>query len=199
MRRLEFWYDFASSYSYLSAMRVEALTVAAGVELIFRPFLLGPIFAGQGWTTSPFNLYPAKGRYMVRDIERLSAERGMPFRLPAQFPARSLTAARLALVGEDEGWIGSFTRAIFEQEFAVGRDIADPAVLGDVLARLGLKPARLMAAIENAGLKQRLKERTAAAAERGIFGAPTFIAADGELFWGDDRLEQAIAWTARAA
>lgn len=197
MPRLEFWYDFASSYSYLSAVRIEALAANAGVELVYRPFLLGPIFAAQGWTTSPFNLYPAKGRYMVRDIERICAARGMPFKIPAQFPAHSLKAARLALAGEADGWAASFTRALFEHEFGLGRDISDPALLGDVLGRLGLEPARLMEAIENVAVKQKLKDRTAEAAARGIFGAPTFFTADGELFWGDDRLEQAIAWTAR--
>ena len=60
--RLEFWYEFASTYSYLSAMRIEALTADAGVTLVWKPVLLGPIFHAQGWNTSPFNIYPAKGK-----------------------------------------------------------------------------------------------------------------------------------------
>jgi 2-hydroxychromene-2-carboxylate isomerase len=103
---LEFWYEFASTYSYLSAMRIEALAAAAGVAIAWKPFLLGPIFKAQGWDTSPFNLYPAKGRYMVRDLERLATDRGLTFALPAVFPQNSLRAARLALIGGDEGWIG---------------------------------------------------------------------------------------------
>ena len=100
---MEFWYEFASTYSYLSAMRIEALAAVAGVAVAWRPFLLGPIFKAQGWDNSPFNLYLAKGRYMVRDIERLAAERSLRFALPALFPQNSLRATRLALVGNDEG------------------------------------------------------------------------------------------------
>ena len=81
--KIEFWYEFASTYSYLAAMRVEAVAAAAGVAVEWKPFLLGPIFHAQGWDNSPFNIYPVKGRYMVRDMERLAAERGPRVR-PAQ-------------------------------------------------------------------------------------------------------------------
>ena len=75
MARISFWYDFASTYSYLAAMRIDSLAAAAGVEVAWRPFLLGPIFKAQGWDSSPFNIYPAKGRHMVRDLERTAAAR----------------------------------------------------------------------------------------------------------------------------
>src|SRR2546422_896092 len=107
---LDFWFDFASTYSYLAAMRIGPLAETADVRVRFRPFLLGPIFKAQGWTTSPFKLYPAKGRHMWRDLERSCEE----------------------------------------------------------LQRLGL------------------------------FGAPSFTTADGELFWGNDRLEPALRWATTA-
>jgi len=109
-RRVEFWYEFASTYSYIAAMRVERLAEAAGVEIDWKPFLLGPIFAAQGWNSSPFNLYPAKGRYMVRELERLAKDQDVPFRMPSPFPPNSLQAARLAMVGADEGWVVPFTQ-----------------------------------------------------------------------------------------
>jgi 2-hydroxychromene-2-carboxylate isomerase len=130
MAQLQFWYEFASNYSYLSAMRVEELARKAGVEVDWRPFLLGPIFKSQGWHTSPFNLFPAKGRHMVRDMQRIAAARGIPFVLPNPFPPNGLQAARLAYVGKAEGWIAPFTRAVFAAEFGSGEDISDPAVLG---------------------------------------------------------------------
>jgi len=198
MPRLEFWYEFASNYSYLSVMRISDLAQQAGVEVIWKPFLLGPIFKAQGWDTSPFNLYPAKGRYMIRDMQRITASRGLPFVMPPTFPANGLKAARLALIGADEGWIEPVTKAIFEAEFGRGEDIAQPAVLEKALAGLGLDAASLMARAEDPAIKQRLKDQTAEAQSRGIFGAPSFITEDGELFWGDDRLEQALAWAARS-
>jgi 2-hydroxychromene-2-carboxylate isomerase len=191
---LEFWYDFASTYSYLSAVRIEEATETVGCAVAWRPFLLGPIFKAQGWTTSPFNLYPAKGRYMIRDLTRIAASRGRAFQLPDPFPANSLAAARLALA-LDRDQIGPFTRALFTAQFESGADIARPDVLAATLQSLGLDPAPHLARIETVAIKDALRDNTNRAMELGIFGAPTFVTGDGELFWGDDRLEQAIAWT----
>jgi len=191
--RLTFWYEFASTYSYLTAMRIEAAADAAGVTVDWQPFLLGPIFKSQGWSTSPFNIYPAKGRYMVRDIGRIAASRGLKFQMPEPFPANSLKAARLAIVGIEDGWVASFSRAVFEAEFAHGLDIASEEVLAELLAKLGFDVAPTIARSNQAETKERLRAVTAEAETRGIFGAPTFVAHDGELFWGDDRLEAALA------
>ena len=126
---LDFWFDFASTYSYPAAMRIGPLAAAAGITMRFRPFLLGPIFKAQGWSSSPFNIYPAKGRYMWRDLERLCAELALPFRRPDPFPQQSLLATRVALVGLSEDWGDEFCRAVFRAEFADGRRIDDVAVV----------------------------------------------------------------------
>ena len=194
--RIEFWYDFASTYSYLSAMRIDALANSAGVEVVWKPFLLGPIFAAQGWNTSPFNLYPIKGRYMVRDILRVAEERGLTFALPDPFPQNSLLAARVACVGDREGWTPAFSRKLFEAEFAHGQQIADPAVLSSILHSLSVDGERVISAATEPAIKEDLRQRTRAAENMGIFGAPTFVAGR-ELFWGDDRLEQALRWALR--
>jgi 2-hydroxychromene-2-carboxylate isomerase len=194
--RIEFWFDLASTYSYLSAMRIEAVAAAAGTETVWKPLLLGPIFRAQGWDSSPFHIYPAKGRYMVRDVERLAAARGLPFRLPSPFPQNSLHAARLALIGHAEGWGAAFTRAVYESQFGGGASIGDKRVLHDILCRLGLDAETVLARSESPENKQRLRQQTEEAQELGIFGAPSFLA-QGELFWGDDRLEQALAVASR--
>ena len=198
MPHLEFWYDLASNYSYLSAIRIEPMAARAGIDVIWRPFLLGPVFKAQGWNTSPFNLYPAKGRYMVRDMQRIVADRGLPFVLPEPFPAHSLLAVRIAHLGEAEGWTPRFSTAVFTAAFTEGADIADTAVLSGILARLGLDAPATLARAASEAVKEGLKGRTAEAQARGIFGAPSFITEAGELFWGDDRLEQALEWAKRS-
>lgn len=195
-RRLEFFYEFASTYSYLSAIRIAELGALAGVEIVWRPFLLGPIFASQGWTTSPFNLYPAKGRYMVRDIERIAAGRGRAFVMPHTFPANGLAAARLAICGDDPGWIGDFTRRVYEAQFEQRADISDTGVLSDILTSMNLDADTTLEQSRSAAIKDRLRAQSQRAVNLGLFGAPSFVTPGGELFWGDDRLEQALAFAA---
>ena len=191
---LEFWYEFASTYSYLAAMRIERLAEVARLDIRWRPFLLGPIFAAQGWTTSPFNLYPAKGRHMWRDMERETARLGLPFRRPEPFPQNALVAARVALIGGNRAWGPTFTRAVYRAEFGEGRSIAEPAAIQAILIRLGLDAEAILTMAQDETNKARLKAQTEEARSRGVFGAPTFFAEDGEMFWGNDRLEQALAW-----
>lgn len=195
--KLEFWYDFASTYSYLSAMRIEPLAATSGIDIVWRPFILGPIFKAQGWTSSPFNIYPAKGRYMVRDLERVAAARGLPFAMPAQFPASSLLACRVALVGEPQGWTPHFSKSVYTAQFAHRLDIGDPQTLTDILDCLGVDSSAIIAQAGAQPVKDALRHRTAQAEQHGIFGAPSFVTPDGELFWGDDRLEQALTWVVR--
>jgi 2-hydroxychromene-2-carboxylate isomerase len=193
---LEFWYEFASTYSYLSAMRIERLAAAAGVDVRWRPFLLGPIFAAQGWTSSPFNLYPVKGRYMWRDMERQAAALGLPFRKPDPFPQNGLLAARVALYGADHPWGATFTKAVYRAEFGEGRAIADAPTVPSILTQLGLDADAILRGAQADANKTRLRALSEEARSRGIFGAPTFFTEDGEMFWGNDRLEQALAWAA---
>jgi 2-hydroxychromene-2-carboxylate isomerase len=192
--RLQFWFEFASTYSYLSVMRIGTLAQAARVGVDWRPFLLGPIFKVQGWSTSPFNVYPAKGRYMFRDIERIAGARKLAFKMPPVFPANGLMAARIATLGLREGWGERFTRAVFAAQYAEGLDISDLQVLTRVLDGLGLQPASTFEGANEPQNKDALRAATEEAVALGIFGAPTFVTTDKELFWGDDRLEQALAW-----
>ncbi|MEI8151101.1 MAG: 2-hydroxychromene-2-carboxylate isomerase [Hyphomicrobiales bacterium] len=196
---LDFWFDFASTYSYLAAARVRAIAAEAKVGVRFRPFLLGPIFKAQGWETSPFNLYEAKGRHMWRDLERLAEDLDVPFRRPDLFPQNSLLAARVSAFGLTQGWGEDFCVAAFRAEFAEGGRIDDPAALAGILSDLCVDAAAALNAAQSEANKLALRAQTEEAQALGLFGAPSFTTADGELFWGNDRLEQALRWAARIA
>ncbi len=191
---VEFWFEFGSTYSYLSASRIEDVTAAAGVPVLWEPFLLGPVFAEQGWDDSPFNVYPAKGRYMWRDVERLCAKYRIPFTRPSRFPRNGLLAARIACLAKvtSEHWLPEFVRAVFRANFAEDRDIGDAAEIRSILDSLGQPGAQLVEQARAPGNKRRLREQTQRAKELGIFGAPSFMVGE-ELFWGNDRLEDALA------
>jgi 2-hydroxychromene-2-carboxylate isomerase len=195
---LEFWYEFASTYSYPAAMRIEGLAAEAGVAVAWRPFMLGPILhEHQGMTDSPFNVVPVKGRYMWRDMERVCTEQGLPLTHPSQFPRHTVLAARCATVGLEAGWTPAFTKAVYQANFVADANIGDEAVLRELLAEVGAAPDAVIAAAQSAEVKSALKDHGEQARARGVFGSPSFITADGELFWGNDRLEQALEWAVR--
>ena len=194
---LTFWYEFASTYSWLAAERIEALAAAADVEVNWRPFLLGPIFVAQGWQSSPFNVYAAKGANMWRDIERhcLLMDLPPPTR-PEPFPQNGLLAARVATALPNAAR-PAFSRAVYRAEFTKGLPIADRAVIAQVLRGCGVDAETTLAVAESAENKAALRAATDEAAAHGIYGAPSFVTPSGELFWGNDRLEQALAWAKR--
>ncbi|MFZ0175504.1 MAG: 2-hydroxychromene-2-carboxylate isomerase [Pseudolabrys sp.] len=194
---LDFWFEFASTYSYPAAMRISPLAEAAGVAVRWRPFMLGPIFKEQGWTTSPFNLFPAKGRNMWRDLERTCGTIGLPFVRPTTFPQNTLLAARVALVGLVEAWGEDYCRAIYRAEFAEGRTVEEIKTIAGVLTGLGLDAGAVLDRAQSNENRSQLRARTEEAQRLGIFGSPSFVTADGELFWGNDRLEAALNWARR--
>jgi 2-hydroxychromene-2-carboxylate isomerase len=195
MAKVEFWFEFASTYSYPAAMRVERVAAEANVQVIWQPFLLGPVFGKQGLTDSPFNVYEQKGRYMWRDMARICEVDGLEFKKPTVFPQNGLKAARIALLGMDEGWGPDFARAVYQANFVEGALISDDGVIADLLSTLKLDVAATLERAYAQDNKDRLKAQTDRAWEKGLFGAPSFTVGD-ELFWGNDRMETAIAWAA---
>ena len=190
---IDFWYDFASTYSYPAAMRIADLAAARGVDVIWRPFLLGPLFAAQGWRDSPFNLYPVKGRYMWRDMERICHALALPLRRPDPFPQNSVLAARVAT--SLEGALRRrFTCAVYGAQFGQGRAIAERSEIAAIIAGLGLSAEATLAQALSDANKDKLKRETAEAQALGLPGAPSFVTEEREIFWGNDRLEQALDW-----
>ncbi len=199
-RRIELWYTYASPYSYLAVERIESIAASAGVEIAWRPFILGPIFqALHGSSDSPFSRNAPRGSHMWKDVRRRAERHRVAFGHPTEFPRRSLLATRVSMLVENERWIGELSRRVFAANFVDDRAIDSADVIGDVLARLvadlslAIDPVELLARAETTETKQKLRERTDEAMGRGIFGAPTVFIGDGELYWGDDRIEDAIA------
>lgn len=195
---LEFWFDFGSNYSYLSVMRIEALARERHVAVAWKPFLLGVVFQTLGWETSPFVLQKIKGDYAWRDMARQCEKYGLPWRQPATFPRTALLPMRVALVGADQGWIAPFAQRMMTMNFAADRDIDNAEAVGEVLQELGLDAGAILALALTQDNKLRLRRQTQQAQALNLFGAPSFISG-GELFWGNDRLEDALAHAAARA
>lgn len=190
-KAIEFWFEFASNYSYLSVMRIEAAAARLGVDLRWRPFLLGPIFRSLGWNNSPFVLQKAKGDYVWQDMARECEKYGLPWTRPSTFPRPSLLAMRVALVGAGQGWMGAYCRRVMTLNFVEDSEIDSREVLAEVLTQLGLPAHAILDEAVSDANKLRLRHQTEAAASRGVFGAPMFFVGD-EMFWGNDRLEDAL-------
>jgi 2-hydroxychromene-2-carboxylate isomerase len=191
----QFWFDFASTYSYPAAMRIESVALSHRVDVEWNAFLLGPVFKAQGWNDSPFNIYPTKGKYMWRDLERICDSLSIPFRRPSMFPRNGLLAARIATRFKSSSWIPDFVRAVYRANFADDLEIGDSAVVAACLAQIGLDANEILGSAKSVESKSLLRSQNDAAAQLNIFGAPSFVA-NGELFWGNDRLEQAFQWLA---
>lgn len=190
---IEFWFEFGSNYSYLSVMRIEALARSARVSLHWKPFLLGPIFRELGWQSSPFAEQKEKGEYVWRDMARRAAKYGIPFTRPSSFPRRALLPMRVALLGAQQAWMGEYCRRIMLRNWSEDADIDDLATVLAALEGLVAAPGAVLHEAEGEANKAALRAQTAAARTLGIFGAPTFMV-EGEMFWGDDRLEDALAF-----
>ena len=199
---LEFWFEFASPYAYPSAWRIERTAAARGVRVVWRPFLLSPLLRRQqSLADSPFNLVPAMGRYMWRDMERVCRREMLPFRRPRVFPIRTLAAARLAIVGAKGGWVAPFARSVFATYFGEGGDISETGVLSALVREAGGEPVRDLPDAQSEETKALLRANGAEAESKGLFDSPSFYCrplagGGGELFCGDHRLEDAIAWAA---
>lgn len=186
-KKLEVYWDFSSPFAYLGSTQIAALAERTGCEVEWRPMLLGGLFRALGGVDVPLATFPeAKQRYVLQDLQRWAAYWGVPFRFPSSFPTNSLKALRtyLALPPDRQG---AFRDAVFRAYWAEDRDITSDEVLascvGDAAAA---KEAFGRAASDE--VKAALRASTDAAAARGVFGAPTFVV-DGELYWGQDRLE----------
>lgn len=193
---IDFYFDFSSPYGYLAAQRIEDLALAHGREVDWHPVLLGVIFKETG--AVPLTQVPIKGDYSRRDMVRSARFHGIDdFRMPSRFPIPTQAAARivLALKAHDVALSTRVAKALYRAYFADDVDISDPQAAADVAGRAGANRDRVRAAVDDAAVKDALKNEVARAIERGVCGSPFFVV-DGEPFWGLDRLPQLERWLA---
>jgi 2-hydroxychromene-2-carboxylate isomerase len=190
--QIDFWFTMGSTYSFLSVMRLPELERSTEIPFRWRPFHLLVIL--QEMKHDPFADKPTKSAYMWRDIERRAALYGISARLPAPYPAKQSVVANLvATVGMQEGWGADYVRAAYRHWFQLGQETGSEPNVSESLHDIGQDPERVLALADSADVKAALGAETDVAREMGIFGSPTF-AVGRELFWGDDRLEDAISW-----
>lgn len=190
--QIDFWFTMGSTYSYLSVSRLADVERSSGISFRWRPFHLLVIL--QEMKHIPFGDKPAKSAYMWRDIERRAAMYGLPAKLPAPYPVKQSVVANLvAVVGLYEGWGADFVRASYRRWFQLGQEIGSEPNVSESLRDVGQNPDRVLAQANAKDTRAILEAETNVARELGIFGSPTFVVGR-ELFWGDDRLDDAISW-----
>jgi 2-hydroxychromene-2-carboxylate isomerase len=192
---IEFYFDFASPYSYISLPAFEALAAKYHRSIVYRPMLLGAAFkvSGQHILTE----IPLKGEYSKHDFQRSARFHGVEFKLPGTFPISTVNTARALLWLQSTGSAkaAAFVQRAFRAYFVEDRNINDPEVIGEIARELGIDAKAMLAALQDPAIKDRLKAQVDQAIARGIFGAPFFFV-DGEPFWGHDRLPQMERWLA---
>lgn len=186
---LEFFFDFSSPYAYLASEKIEAIATKFGRTVAYKPMLLGAIFKTTGG--APLVEIPLKGVYSKFDMERSARYLGVTLKFPTPFPVGTVAAARALLWLQSQGSAKavSWVHKVFRAYFTEGRNISEPAVLGELATEMGIDAAALAAGCQEPPIKDKLKALTDEALARGVFGAP-FVFVDGEPFWGADRLPQ---------
>jgi 2-hydroxychromene-2-carboxylate isomerase len=191
MKHIDFFYFFGSGYAYLSVMRIEELARQAGVSVRWRPFNVRTVMAENNIA---LRTQAAKVKYMWRDIERRAASQGVPFLKAPIWPTDpDLLANRIGVLAAEEGWCEAYTKASFRAWYLKGLALGERACLEYVLRPLGKDVDAVIKKAESARIEESLKAETDVARSFGIFGSPSFVV-EGEMFWGDDRLEEALAW-----
>lgn len=190
MATLEFFFDCSSPWTYLAFSRVEALAARAGVEIDWRPILVGGVFnaVNESVYEARANPHPVKGRYYVKDLQDWARYCGIEIGRPPVFPVRSVDAMRAAIVAQDEGRLPTFAWATFRSYWGELKDISQPDVLADVCAASGLNWDAVSRRIKDDDVKGRLRANTEELIARGGFGSPTMFVNKTDMYFGNDRL-----------
>lgn len=192
MPTIEFYYDIASPYTYLAATQIDDEADKAGADVEWKPFLLGGVFKAVG-NTMPAAV-PPKAAFMLKDLERWSSIYEVNFAFPADnFPINSIATQRAltALYIEDPAQMKAMAMELFDRYWVRGEDVSKPETIEAAAAEVGVDAGWLKERMTDPEVKEKLRELTDEAIEKGAFGAPTFVVGD-DVFFGNDRIEHVI-------
>lgn len=194
MALIDFWYSIGSTYSYLTVMRLSETEKTRGAKFRWRPFDVRHVMIEQN--NIPFRDKPVKAAYMWRDIERRAQRYDLSPKLPAPYPLPGLVLAnQVAMLGVEEGWVEDYTRATYRRWFEQGQPAGEEPNLSQSLRDIGLDAEQILSKAQTEPITDALGKATSEAMELGVFGSPSFVVGT-EVFWGDDRLEDALDWAA---
>ena len=193
MKEIEFWFSIGSTYTYLSVSRLNEVEREFGVTFSWHPFSVRKIMREMDNVPFP-PTKQVKANYMWRDIERRAQGYGFEARVPAPYPLKEFDLAnRVAVLGMQEGWCSDYVITTYRRWFIEWQEPGSEPNVSESLKEIGQNPARILKLVAAEGIGEVYSFQTESAKSKGIFGSPSFIV-DGELFWGDDRLEDAVSW-----
>jgi 2-hydroxychromene-2-carboxylate isomerase len=182
-KKLEFFYDYVSPYSYLANSQLGRFDQST---LVYRPMFLGGVMQATG--NRPPGALEVKGDYLRKDIARWARRYGIEYNRNPKFPLNTLKALRLAVVAQQDGVYDQVHDALFDASFVRQLDLDDDVVLAKIMQVAGLDQEATLARIGEQSDKDEVKANTEEAVDRGAFGAPTFFVGD-DMFFGNDRFE----------
>jgi len=185
-KKVEFYFDFSSPYTYIASTRIEKICEDNGADLEWKPFLLGGVFNEIG--SVPAIQIDNKFRYLRQDFEQSAIYYGVDFKFPDLFPLNSVRSMRGAFAAQEKGKLVEYTHEMFRLYWTQGIDLSKADILGETVANIGIDTEWFVNRIAEQDIKDKLREETNTAIERGVFGAPTMFV-DDQMFWGNDRLD----------
>ncbi len=197
MKEIEFWFSIGSTYTYLSVTRIAEVARETGATFSWQPFSVRRIMREMDNVPFPPSKQ-VKVDYMWRDIERRAQDYGFTAKVPAPYPLGEFDLANcVAVLAMQEGWCEDYVRATYRRWFVDGQEAGSEPNLSQTLEEIGQNVARVLERAGDLDIEAAYVEQTDRAQRAGIFGSPSYIV-DGEVFWGDDRLEDAVAWAKKA-
>ena len=189
IKPFDFYFDFVSPYSFLAHKEIRKIESSERIKIRYQPILLGGLHNLHGIKAPAF--IPAKAKHMIRDCKLIAEKNNVKFKFNSYFPIRSLNLMRGVLVAEEDNIKNYYIDNIFDTIWQDGLNMNDEIIIAKVLKNLNINPKTFALRLNSSLIKNSLRKKTSEAYEKGIFGAPTFVA-NKKIFWGQDRIEFAL-------